>query len=80
MTTRLLWDRKTEGGFPEVKHLKQLVRNVIDPSRDLGHVDRGGHGKGHDEKRIDERGQEAASTAGGGNEVGEGDEECQDCI
>ena len=24
----------------EVKHLKQLVRNIIDPSRDLGHVDR----------------------------------------
>ncbi|KAG7009901.1 hypothetical protein G7Y79_00001g001730 [Physcia stellaris] len=38
-TTRL-WDRKSEGGFPEVKHLKQLVRNIIDPTRDLGHVDR----------------------------------------
>lgn len=24
----------------EVKQLKQLVRNIIDPSRDLGHVDR----------------------------------------
>lgn len=24
----------------EVKHLKQLVRNVVDPLRDLGHVDR----------------------------------------
>ena len=24
----------------EVKHLKQLVRNIIDPTRDLGHVDR----------------------------------------
>lgn len=24
----------------EVKHLKQLVRNVVDPDRDLGHVDR----------------------------------------
>ena len=23
-----------------MKHLKQLVRNLIDPSRDLGHVDR----------------------------------------
>ncbi|KAK0516101.1 hypothetical protein JMJ35_002135 [Cladonia borealis] len=38
--TSRLWDRKTEGGFPEVKHLKQLVRNIIDPTRDLGHVDR----------------------------------------
>lgn len=36
----ILWDRKSEGGFPEVKHLKSLVRNIIDPSRDLGHIDR----------------------------------------
>ncbi|KAL8631512.1 hypothetical protein Q9189_002730 [Teloschistes chrysophthalmus] len=35
-----LWDRKTEGGFPEIKQLKKLVRDIIDPSRDLGHVDR----------------------------------------
>lgn len=38
---KLLWDRKTEGGFPEVKELKRRVRDVIDPQRDLGHVDRG---------------------------------------
>ena len=25
--------------FPETKVLKQLVRNIIDPSRDLGHLD-----------------------------------------
>ncbi|KLJ06449.1 hypothetical protein EMPG_10154 [Blastomyces silverae] len=36
----VLWDRKAEGGFPETKQLKALVRNIIDPSRDLGHVDR----------------------------------------
>jgi predicted Rdx family selenoprotein len=36
----LLWDRKAEGGFPETKELKRRVRDVIDPSRDLGHVDR----------------------------------------
>ncbi|EED16867.1 selenoprotein domain protein [Talaromyces stipitatus ATCC 10500] len=36
----LLWDRKTNGGFPEVKQLKALVRNIVDPTRDLGHVDR----------------------------------------
>ncbi|OJJ47847.1 hypothetical protein ASPZODRAFT_1792820 [Penicilliopsis zonata CBS 506.65] len=35
-----LWDRKERGGFPEVKVLKGLVRNVIDPGRDLGHTDR----------------------------------------
>lgn len=36
----LLWDRKTEGGFPETKELKNRVRNVIEPGRDLGHIDR----------------------------------------
>ncbi|KAH6681961.1 seleno protein W family protein [Halenospora varia] len=35
----LLWDRKAEGGFPETKELKRRVRDVIDPSRNLGHVD-----------------------------------------
>ncbi|KAG4416834.1 hypothetical protein IFR04_010030 [Cadophora malorum] len=35
----LLWDRKAEGGFPETKELKRRVRDVIDPKRDLGHVD-----------------------------------------
>ncbi|KAA6415915.1 MAG: hypothetical protein FRX48_00634 [Lasallia pustulata] len=37
--TRRLWDRKSEGGFPETKVLKKLVRDIIDPTRDLGHVD-----------------------------------------
>ncbi|PGH06881.1 hypothetical protein GX51_02126 [Blastomyces parvus] len=36
----VLWDRKAEGGFPETKQLKSLVRNIVDPARDLGHVDR----------------------------------------
>ncbi|KAL7950450.1 Rdx family domain-containing protein [Trichoderma barbatum] len=36
----VLWDRKTDGGFPETKELKRRVRDVIDPARDLGHVDR----------------------------------------
>ncbi|KAL2753577.1 hypothetical protein ACRALDRAFT_1071974 [Sodiomyces alcalophilus JCM 7366] len=39
-TTAILWDRKTEGGFPETKELKRRVRDVIQPGRDLGHVDR----------------------------------------
>jgi len=34
-----LWDRKKEGGFPETKELKRRVRDVIEPGRDLGHVD-----------------------------------------
>ncbi|MEQ1768286.1 MAG: SelT/SelW/SelH family protein [Devosia sp.] len=36
----LMWERKRDGGFPDVKQLKQMVRDRIDPERDLGHVDR----------------------------------------
>lgn len=36
----LVWERKRDGGFPDVKALKQLVRDHIDPDRDLGHLDR----------------------------------------
>ena len=39
---RTVWDRKEEGRFPEMKELKQLIRDQIDPERDLGHSDRGG--------------------------------------
>ncbi|MGZ0655778.1 SelT/SelW/SelH family protein [Coraliomargarita sp. W4R53] len=35
----LLWDRKIEGRFPEMKELKQRVRDHIAPERDLGHSD-----------------------------------------
>ena len=36
----LLFDRKREGRFPEIKELKQLVRDQIDPEKDLGHSDK----------------------------------------
>ena len=36
----LLWERKRDGGFPDVKTLKQRVRDRLDPERDLGHIDR----------------------------------------
>lgn len=40
---RLLWSRKREGRFPEIKELKQRLRDEIAPDRDLGHSDsRGG--------------------------------------
>ncbi|WP_313739436.1 SelT/SelW/SelH family protein [Pseudomonas sp.] len=35
-----LWERKADGGFPEAKVLKQRLRDLIDPERDLGHNDR----------------------------------------
>lgn len=39
MNQVLIWDRKTDGGFPEAKILKQLLRNHIDPEKKLGHSD-----------------------------------------
>lgn len=35
----VLFDRKVLGRFPESKELKQLIRDHIDPERDLGHSD-----------------------------------------
>ncbi len=35
-----VWERVRDGGFPDVKALKQRVRDRLDPSRDLGHIDR----------------------------------------
>ncbi len=34
-----VWDRKTKGRFPEMKELKQVIRDHIAPERDLGHSD-----------------------------------------
>jgi selenoprotein W-related protein len=36
----LIWEREQDGGFPDAKTLKRLVRDRLDPGRDLGHVDR----------------------------------------
>lgn len=37
---RLIWSRKEKREFPELKVLKQLVRDVVAPGRALGHSDR----------------------------------------
>ena len=34
-----IWDRKAKARFPEIKELKQCVRDHIAPERDLGHSD-----------------------------------------
>ena len=39
--TEIFWDRKTEGGFPELKVLKQVIRDSVSPEKDLGHSDSG---------------------------------------
>ncbi|KAF9468967.1 Rdx family-domain-containing protein [Collybia nuda] len=36
----LLWDRKVEGGFPELKVLKQRLRDRVQPGKSLGHSDK----------------------------------------
>ncbi len=37
---REIWDRKARDGFPDIKQLKQLVRDAVAPERSLGHSDR----------------------------------------
>ncbi|MCC5796030.1 MAG: SelT/SelW/SelH family protein [Methylophaga sp.] len=37
---QLIWSRKDEGRFPELSELKQKLRDIIDPQRDLGHSDK----------------------------------------
>jgi selenoprotein W-related protein len=37
-----VWSRKGEGRFPEMKELKQRIRDRVAPDRDLGHSDRSG--------------------------------------
>lgn len=34
---RLIWCRKERGGFPEMKELKQIIRDKIAPEKELGH-------------------------------------------
>ena len=34
---RKIFDRKAFGGFPEIKELKQLVRDAVCPGKSLGH-------------------------------------------
>lgn len=37
---RRIWSRKEAERFPDIKELKQLVRDEISPGRSLGHTDR----------------------------------------
>jgi selenoprotein W-related protein len=36
----LIWSRQEAGHFPELKELKQLVRDRVAPEKPLGHSDR----------------------------------------
>lgn len=35
-----IFDRREAGHFPEIKELKQLVRDVVAPDKSLGHSDK----------------------------------------
>jgi selenoprotein W-related protein len=35
----VIWSRKERGRFPEIKELKQLIRDRVAPGRSLGHSD-----------------------------------------
>lgn len=37
---QVIWSRAAEGRFPDIKEIKQRVRDCVAPGRDLGHVDR----------------------------------------
>ncbi|RDK46259.1 hypothetical protein M752DRAFT_273352 [Aspergillus phoenicis ATCC 13157] len=85
ITETILWDRKTNGGFPEVKVLKSLVRNVVDPSRDLGHTDRAlraanvpVQSRDGDEKVVG-KSQEQESTTAAAATATKGEEKCEEC-
>ena len=36
----LIFDRVSAGGFPEIKELKQTVRDLVNPGKSLGHSDK----------------------------------------
>ena len=38
--SELIWCREQDGGFPEAKELKRRVRDLLDPRRNLGHIDK----------------------------------------
>ena len=37
--TKIIWERVKKGGMPEIKVLKQKVRDLVAPDKDLGHID-----------------------------------------
>ena len=41
LNDELIFSRKESERFPEAKEIKQLIRDQIDPKRDLSHSDRG---------------------------------------
>ncbi|KAI5465582.1 Rdx family-domain-containing protein [Mariannaea sp. PMI_226] len=82
--TKVLWDRRTDGGFPETKELKRRVRDVVEPHRNLGHVDRD-HAPPAGKRDVVAADDDAAKknqeekSGGGEATAGEENKECEDC-
>lgn len=39
VNNEVIFDRKTAGHFPEIKNLKQMIRDKVNPDKSLGHSD-----------------------------------------
>lgn len=68
----VVFDRRRDGGFPELRLLKQAVRDRIAPGRSLGHSDRGSAHRGPAERTSDDpvpddHGDQAPSNPGPGS-------------
>lgn len=66
-------------GYTEVKVLKSLVRNVIDPNRDLGHTDRALKKQEGAEKKSAEPKKERKEEKKEEKKKG-AEEKCEDCV
>jgi selenoprotein W-related protein len=40
LNNEVVFDRKREGRFPEIKELKQIIRDIVAPEKSLGHSDK----------------------------------------
>jgi len=55
LDSNLLWDRKERGGFPQIKELKRMIRDVVSPEKDLGHVDDDSNGDNDEIDGVDQQ-------------------------
>ncbi|KAK9238737.1 Rdx family-domain-containing protein [Lipomyces kononenkoae] len=84
----IIWNRKINNGFPDSKDLKRLIRDVLFPTRDLGHVDRHAAKKDTSTETKPATHSEVATTASTKDESDESktdlilddnDDVCKDC-
>lgn len=76
---RVLWDRKVDGGFPETKELKRRLRDVIEPGRSLGHVDRDYGTKSSSSAQQESEPKPESKKDEAVPSKGEDGQKCEDC-